>query len=317
LEVAPPRLSFAGGGDRGTGFGRSSVDNWGLGSISAWVAFVVTAMCVVTAEILVWPGSSGAPGDAIRDGAVRPLLLVVALIFLSAGFVKGAIGLGLPTISMGLLATMMAPDRALAIVILPALVSNFWQAFGGGYLVKIVSRFWPLMLCAVLGSLWNAGAMTGTYAKYGSVGLGLLLMAYAGISLRQVRLRFDRRHEKWIGAVVGLVTGVVSASTGVQVMPSVPYLQATGMEKEELIQAMGVFFTVATLALSVNVRASGLATLTNAMPVAVAFICTFAGIFIGQAVRSKMPTEVFRRWFLVGVVCLGAYLAAAAVYELV
>lgn len=83
------------------------------------------------------------------------------------------------------------------------------------------------------------------------------------------------------GAVVGLVTGVVSASTGVQVMPSVPYLQATGMEKDELIQAMGVFFTFLTLALSVNVRVLGLATLTNATPVAVAFICAFAGIFIG------------------------------------
>jgi hypothetical protein len=40
-----------------------------------------------------------------------------------------------------------------------------------------------------------------------------------------------RRDEKWIGGIVGLVTGVVSAATGVQVIPSMPYMQAIGKEK--------------------------------------------------------------------------------------
>jgi uncharacterized membrane protein YfcA len=244
------------------------------------------------------------------------MLFLIVAVFLLAGFVKGVLGLGLPTVSMGLLVVAMQPSRALAIVIAPAIITNIWQTFGGPYLRDILRRLWPLMLCTVIGSLMSAGAMSGPYARYGTVALGALLVIYAVIGLTQFRLRVERRNEKWVGGIVGLVTGVISASTGVQVIPSMPFIQAIGMEKDELVQALGVFFTVATLALSVNVSASGLLTPTTAIPGAIALACSFAGMFVGQNVRAKMPTEAFRRWFLIGMILLGIYLAGSAIYEL-
>lgn len=244
------------------------------------------------------------------------MLFLIVAVFLLAGFVKGMLGLGLPTVSMGLLVVAMQPSRALAIVIAPAIITNIWQTFGGPYLRDIIRRLWPLMLCTVIGSLMSAGAMTGPYARYGTVALGALLVINAVIGLTQFRLRVERRNEKWVGGVVGLVTGVISASTGVQVIPSVPFLQAIGMDKDELVQALGVFFTVATLALSVNVSAAGLLSPTTAIPAAIALACSFAGMFVGQNVRAKMPTEAFRRWFLIGMILLGVYLAGSAISEI-
>jgi uncharacterized protein len=244
------------------------------------------------------------------------MLFLIVAVFLLAGFVKGVLGLGLPTVSMGLLVVAMQPSRALAIVIAPAIITNIWQTFGGPYLRDILRRLWPLMLCTVIGSLMSAGAMSGPYAHYGTVALGALLVIYAVIGLTQFRLRVERRNEKWVGGIVGLVTGVISASTGVQVIPSMPFIQAIGMEKDELVQALGVFFTVATLALSVNVSASGLLTPTTAIPGAIALACSFAGMFVGQNVRAKMPTEAFRGWFLIGMILLGIYLVGSAIYEM-
>jgi uncharacterized membrane protein YfcA len=246
----------------------------------------------------------------------EPLLFLVAAVFLLAGFVKGVLGLGLPTVSMGLLAVTMQPSKALAIVIAPAILTNIWQTFGGPYLRRILKRLWPLMLCTVIGSLLNAGAMTGPYARYGTVALGLLLVVYAVMGLSQFRMRVAPRHERWVGGLAGLVTGVISASTGVQVIPSMPFMQAIGLEKDELVQALGVFFTVATLALSVDVGASGLLTGATAIPGAIALACSFAGMLIGQTVRSKMPTQAFRRWFLVAMILLGLYLAGTALHDL-
>jgi uncharacterized membrane protein YfcA len=171
------------------------------------------------------------------------MLFLIAAVFLLAGFVKGVLGLGLPTVSMGLLAVTMQPSRALAIVIAPAIITNIWQTFGGPYLRDILRRLWPLMLCTVI-------------------------------------------------------------------------MQAIGMEKDELVQALGVFFTVATLALSVNVSASGMLNATTAIPGTIALACSFAGMFFGQSVRAKMPTDAFRRWFLIGMILLGFYLAGSAIYEL-
>jgi uncharacterized protein len=246
-----------------------------------------------------------------------PLLVFIAAAFLLAGFIKGVIGLGLPTVSMGLLAVTMPPSHALAIVIVPAVVTNIWQTFVGPYLRDIIRRLWPLMAGTAFGIWLNAGMLTGPYARYGTVVLGVLLVIYAIISLSKFSFTVAASDEKWIGGIVGLITGVVSAATGVQVIPSMPYMQAMGMEKDELVQALGVFFTVATLALTFNLTSAGLLTAATALPGAVAMAASFAGMFIGQAVRSQLQPDTFRRWFLIAMIWLGIYLAGSAVYNLI
>jgi len=245
----------------------------------------------------------------------EPLLILVAAAFLLAGFVKGVIGLGLPTVSMGLLAVTMPPAHALAIVIVPAIVTNIWQTFVGPYLRDIVRRLWPLMAGTVIGIWLNAGMLTGPYARYGTIVPGVLLVIYAIVGLSTFSLKVARRNEKWIGGIVGVTTGMISAATGVQVIPSMPFMQAIGMEKDELVQALGVFFTVATLALAFNLTSAGLLSAATALPGAIAMAAAFAGMFVGQAVRSRMQPEVFRRWFLIAMIFLGLYLAASAIYN--
>ena len=245
-----------------------------------------------------------------------PLLIFIGAAFLLAGFVKGVIGLGLPTVSMGLLAVTMPPGQAIAIVIVPAIVTNIWQTFGGPYLLDIARRLWPLMIGTVIGIWLNAGLLTGPYAPYGTVTLGMLLVIYAVMGLSKLHFTVERRHEKWVGGIVGLVTGVASAATGVQVFPSMPYLQAIGMEKDELVQALGVFFTVATVTLAFTITASGLLTAATALPGAIAMAASFAGMFVGQAVRSRMHPETFRRWFLIAMIFLGLYIAGNALYKI-
>lgn len=244
------------------------------------------------------------------------LLILIAAAFLLAGFIKGVIGLGLPTVSMGLLAVTMPPSQAIAIVIVPAIVTNIWQTFGGPYLRDIMRRLWPLMLGTVFGIWLNAGLLTGPYAPYGTVVLGTLLVIYAILGLSKLNFKVAPRDEKWIGGIAGVLTGLVSAATGVQVIPSMPFMQAIGMEKDELVQALGVFFTVATVALAFNLTTSGLLTAATALPGAVAMVASFAGMFIGQAVRTRMQPEVFRRWFLIAMILLGLYLAATAIIKI-
>src|SRR5260221_10450235 len=77
---------------------------------------------------------------------VEPLLLFIAAAFLLAGFVKGVIGLGLPTVTMGLLAVTMQPSRALPIVIVPAVLSHICQTFVGPFLGRIIRRPWPVVV---------------------------------------------------------------------------------------------------------------------------------------------------------------------------
>jgi uncharacterized membrane protein YfcA len=240
-----------------------------------------------------------------RQQMSEPLLLFIAAALLLAGFVKGTIGLGLPTLSIGLLSVAMPPSRALATVILPAIVTNLWQTFVGPYLRDIIRRLWPLMAGTVAGIWLNAGMLTGPYAPYGTVVLGVLLLIYAIVGLSKFSFSVAPSDEKWIGAIVGVMTGVVSAATGVQVIPSMPFMQA-----------LGVYFTAATLALAFNLGSAGLLSAATALPGAVAMAAAFAGMFIGQALRSRMQAEAFRRWFLIAMIFLGIYLTGSAIYNI-
>jgi uncharacterized membrane protein YfcA len=244
------------------------------------------------------------------------LLIFIAAVFLLAGFVKGVIGLGLPTVSMGLLAVLMAPAHALAIVIVPAVLTNIWQTFVGPYFFGILRRLWPLMLGLAVGIRLTGDIMTGPYARYGTGLIGILLVIYAIISLRKLVITIRPQDEKWIGGIIGLTTGVISGATGVQVVPSLPFLQALNLKKDELIQTLGVFFTVATLVQAFNLSAAGLIDESIALPGVIALACSFTGMALGQAVRTRLEPESFRRWFLISMILLGIYLAGASTYEI-
>ena len=59
---------------------------------------------------------------AVTDLPPPPPL--IAATFLLAGLVKGVIGLGLPTVAMGLLGLVMPPAQAAALLLVPSLVTK-------------------------------------------------------------------------------------------------------------------------------------------------------------------------------------------------
>jgi uncharacterized membrane protein YfcA len=237
-----------------------------------------------------------------------PTLIFVGVVFALAGFVKGVIGLGLPTISMGLLTVVMPPVQAAAILILPSLVTNVWQMVAGPALTVVMRRLWPMMLAVCLGTWAGLGLMTGATARFGTALLGVALSLYAIASLAEVRLPAPKGWEPVISLLVGAVTGLITAATGVFVIPAVPYLQAVGLEKEELVQALGLSFTVSTLALAINVGLEGGLQLSEAVDTITALALACVGMWIGQAIRLRMSPTAFRRWFFVGLLLLGIYL---------
>jgi uncharacterized membrane protein YfcA len=243
------------------------------------------------------------------DGKV----VFVAAIFALAGLIKGVIGLGLPTVSMGLLAIVMPPLQAAAILVLPSFLTNVWQMIDGPSLPAIARRLWPMLLAACFGTWAGIGLMAGPYAKYGSILLGVALVIYALTGFRSRPLAVGAGREIWLGPLTGAVTGLITAATGVFVIPSVPYLQALALGKEELIQALGLTFTVSTIALAVNLAFAGALNFGAAGPTLVALVMAFAGMWAGQFLRSRLSPEIFRRCFFGGLLILGIYLAVDAI----
>jgi len=236
------------------------------------------------------------------------LSLLVIGTFLLAGTIKGVIGLGLPTIAMGLLGLAMAPTQAAALLIIPATLTNVWQLTFGGHLRGLIRRLWPLLLAIFLGTgfgtLW-IGMVGGAWAIRG---LGAALMAYALSGLFLPTLRVGAGQEGWLAPLCGLLTGVITTATGVFVIPAVPYLQALGLNRDELVQALGLSFTVSTLALAAGLLWRGALGGGELSASLLALIPALLGMWLGQWLRQRISAVLFKRVFFIGLGVLGGHL---------
>ena len=225
---------------------------------------------------------------------------------------KGVIGLGLPTVSMGLLSLVMAPAKAASLLIVPSFVTNVWQLAAGPSFRRLAYRLWPMLAGVVLGTLAGTGLLTGSHAGQAAVALGLLLMLYAGLGLTSVRFAAPPSAEWWLGPLIGALTGLITAATGVFVIPAVPYIGALSLDKDDLIQALGLSFTVSTIALAAALAAGGAFALGEVGASTAALAPALIGMAAGGALRGQFSEKTFRRVFFGGLLVLGAHLASRA-----
>lgn len=234
---------------------------------------------------------------------------LVLSIFLGAGLVKGVTGMGLPTVAMGLLGSFMAPAMAAATLVIPSLVTNVWQMFSGSFMSGLLRRLWSMMLGIVLGTVGGTALLARVDPLWSGFALGLALVLYAGYALVSPTLAVSPRIEPWLSPVVGLLTGIITGATGVFVMPAVPYLQALRLDRDELVQALGLSFTISTLALAGGLFVHGVFHLDQVGLSLLAVIPSVVGMWLGQQIRMRISPQRFRQCFLLLLMVLGTELS--------
>jgi uncharacterized membrane protein YfcA len=228
---------------------------------------------------------------------------------LLAGFVKGVIGLGLPTVSIGLLGLLMTPAQAAAILVVPSLVTNIWQAAVGGELLALARRLWPVLAGICIGTFIGAALLPHDDSGQATIWLGLALVLYAAFGLVKGHFAVPERAEIWLGLLVGLATGAITVATGIFVMPGTPYIQSLKFDRDKMVQALGLSFTVSTITLALALVYGGQVRTSLAWPSIVALAAALVGMWLGQLMRGKVKPETFRLYFFIGLLLLGAHLA--------
>jgi len=241
----------------------------------------------------------------VADGAAP--LVFIALAFLFAGFIKGAVGVGLPTVVVGLLSIVMPPAQAAMLMVLPALATNIWQMAAGPSLLALLRRFAWLIVAVFIGTFATIGFMTSTGA-YAQAALGLVLAAYGAYGLFARRFEVKRESERWLSPLIGLITGMLSGATGVFVIPNVPYLTSLRMNSEELVQSIGILAFVCPLALGLALALNGQYRADVAGTSFLALFPALAGMYIGMRLRRRLAAAVFMRWFFAALIALGGYM---------
>lgn len=239
---------------------------------------------------------------------------VIIGVFLLAGIVKGVIGLGLPTIAMGLLSTVMEPAMAASVLIIPSLVTNIWQLLIGLQFMALIKRLSGFIIGVVLGTLLSFLPSLTSASRWTLPVLGMVLIVYGIWGLVAKKMPSSGKHEIWLSPIVGYITGVITAATGVFVIPAVPYLQTLKLNKDELIQALGLAFTASTVALAIKLSIDQQQSEINWSLSLFALIPAVGGMYLGQFFRKIISEKVFRRCFFMGLIGLGIYMATKLMF---
>lgn len=237
--------------------------------------------------------------------------IVIGLaVFLLAGAVKGLVGLGLPAISIALMSLFLPLPEAIALITLPTIFTNIWQAAVGGNFGRIVLRQWPLIvpLTVVLYlTVWLIGQKGPNWAF---LVLGTVLIVYSTLGLFRIRLRIHADLEKPLAPVIGVVSGFVAGLVGVPIIPLMPYLQGLDVKPSELVQTLGVVLCATSLTLTASLLLFGLLDGPRAAVSAAAVVPALGGMWLGQQIRSRLSVEQFRLAVFWALLLTGLYTVA-------
>jgi uncharacterized membrane protein YfcA len=215
-------------------------------------------------------------------------------VFLLAGTVKGLVGLGLPTIVIALTTLVLPLTESIAMIALPTIFTNLWQASVGGNFWRILRRQWPLiapLAVTLYGTMWVVGQKGPNWAF---VVLATVLVVYSGLGLFRIRLHIHADLERPLAPVIGVVSGFVAGVVGVPIIPLMPYLQGLDIKPSELVQTLGVVLCATSLTLTFSLLFFGLLDGPRAIVSAAAVVPALAGMWVGQKIRLRLSVEQFR-----------------------
>lgn len=237
------------------------------------------------------------------------IVVTGTIAFLLAGFVKGVLGFGFPIIALVVLTLTIGLLDALAIIIAPTLATNIWQAFSGPHLPVVLKRMWIYFLVAAIGVLVTSQYLDSVNVNWLTALLGIVLFFFALSRLFDFHITVPQEKEVTLSVVLGAINGALTGLTGSFMVPSVLYMQALGFPKDMLVQAMGFFFALSTLMLTISLGSNDLIDLQQARLSAFALIPSFIGVYAGRWTRYQVDEESFQKLFLFALLALGAYLA--------
>lgn len=247
----------------------------------------------------------------IQSFSVEILALVIGS-FLLGGFSKGLIGLGLPVVVLAIIAAPLGVPQALAVLVIPAVLTNIWQALDGGALREILRRLWPFYLAAFVG-VWIGGTiLAGASEALLLAILGVVLTIYAALALASPPLPPPGRHEGWMAPAAALSGGIMFGMVGNFIVPGILYLQALGLRRDVFVQALGVTFIVISSTLGLSLSSHSVMTADLAMVSVLAVPATFVGMALGRYCRGFVSEDGFRRIFLGALLLTGIYTFAKA-----
>jgi len=242
----------------------------------------------------------------MSDFVTTEVLLLAVMVFLLAGTVKGVLGIGLPTISISMLAQFVDPRVAIAFLLLPAVVTNSWQTYRGGAIKRSAVKLWPFVttmaVVMFVSSMFAARASTAVLV----LGIGVMVVIWTLTSFIKTPPPMAEQFDRPIQYALGAFAGVMGGLTAIWSPPMVIYLLSIRCDKDDFVRFTGFMILCGTVPLTIGYVLNGLLDRQLALASALMIVPTLIGFSIGEYLRRFLGGKQFQKavllvFFLMGV----------------
>ena len=231
-----------------------------------------------------------------------PTALTLALVLgFLAGLVKGMTGFALPMVLVSGLGSFLAPELALAGMILPALVTNGWQALrqGGRAAIASVRVHWLYLTLMLIVLVISSQIVLRIPTNLLFLLLGLTVTAFTSLQLAGWQPQIDPHNKRKTEIGIGALAGFLGGLTGTWGPPTVLYLTALNVPKVEHVRVQGVVYGLGAVMLTLAHLRSGVLS-GPGLGLSIAILpVALAGMAAGVMIQDRLDQKRFRLAVLV------------------
>jgi uncharacterized protein len=242
------------------------------------------------------------------------LALISAAIFVG-GIVKGISGIGLPIVTIAIVVNVVSAPTALAIVVIPILVTNLWQAVRAGNLFAPLRQFAPMIVCFVFFLVVTAHFVVNIDPKtlFGILGVCVTIFTLSNL-IRPPVTALAPSTQKWAAPLSGILGGILGGVSTIWGPPMMMYLVLLKLPKDVWVRVVGLIWFLGAIPLTLSYWANGILN-PQTLPLSIyACVPGMVGILVGEVVRNRINQETFRKVLLIALFIIGLNLIRRAVF---
>lgn len=227
-------------------------------------------------------------------------LWMALLIYLAAGLVKGTLGIGFPTTAVSLMAQFTDARTAIAIVVLPMVVTNLRQVWRSRQIRWVLSQFWRLLIPMLVFIALFSQVSSIISVNSLSAMLGAVIVLYAATSLYKAVFSIPAAHDSTAQVITGVSAGVMGGMAGVWAPPILIYLSARQLAKEQFVAVTGVLLLSGSVFLLAGYWHTEVVTPGVLLVSCVLLLPAMLGMMLGEQIRYRLSANRFERlllWF--------------------
>ena len=238
----------------------------------------------------------------------------ILLAYFIGGITQGILGVGLITVVISLLSFVVDVKETIALVIIPTIITGFFQMINGSNLKVIIKDTKYFLVFSTLIIVPGVFLLNVLESDLILIFIAILLFMNSSLSLSNRVVAIPNHQNSIIQLLTGSLNGFIIGLTSIYTMPFVFLLQSLKYNKEKTVQFMGLAFLLYSSMQLISFSYIKLISINTIVPSLIVTLPVIIGFLVGKKIRSFVSEKLFKKLFYLmlllmsGIILINAFL---------